>query len=261
MQVTDYHQSYFHFENDLNVQRAITVTRSQPWTLNQVRIPLESRCEVTDPATGDTTTYMLFASCKTEVVGVEHDAWTLPNADFCVVYSPDEFLVIKRWHQMGVQFAQAANMAAPQERQVERTQDGFTGHRLDHVTADARTLETNDDIIDATLDNRPLVSRTEFDLDDGRRVAIEYPVKTINVSTRDKHYQVDTGPVLWPDLSIGHERFIGNLRLAYIAHNCPDWAELIVNVPTAVTDDVDVHHFSKPVRVDATNTMFEVTSA
>ena len=55
---------------------------------------------------------------------------------------------------------------------------------------------------------------------------IEYPVKTINVSERDRYYQVDTGPVLFPDLSIGHESFVGNFRLAYIAHNCADWAEI-----------------------------------
>ena len=73
--------------------------------------------------------------------------------------------------------------------------------------------------------------------------------------------QVDTGPVLWPDLSIGHELFIGNFRLAFIAHNGPDWAELIVNVPTSATDDVEVHHFSKPVRLETKNTMFEVVKS
>lgn len=94
--ITDFTQSYFHFETDLNVRPAITVTAAQPFTLNRVRIPLECRCEVTDPATGATTSYALLASCKTERVGVERDVWMLPNADFCAVYSDETFLIIKR---------------------------------------------------------------------------------------------------------------------------------------------------------------------
>ena len=259
MQITDFTQSYFHFEVDLNVRPAITVTASQPWTMNQVRIPLECRCEVTDPASGATTSYVLAASCKTEKVGVERDVWTLPNADFCVVYSGEAFLLIKRWHRSDVQVErESVNMATHVERQVCRCDDAWTAHRVDVVHAEARLLETVDDIIDATLKNRTITSRTTFELADGRQFVIEYPVKTINISTRDQHYQVDTGPVLWPDPSIGHETFVGNYRLAYIAHNCAKWAELLVNVPTPVTDSVNVHHFSRPVRLVAKNMMFEI---
>ena len=78
------------------------------------------------------------------------------------------------------------------------------------------------------------------------------------ISHDKQMYQVDTGPVLFPDLSIGHDQFVGNFRLAYVAHNCPTWAEFIVNVPTRVADGIDVDHYSKPVRQDVRNEMIEL---
>jgi hypothetical protein len=35
-----------------------------------------------------------------------------------------------------------------------------------------------------------------------------------------------------------------------VAHNCRDWAEFIVCVPTALTDGTKVHHYSTSVRLD-----------
>ena len=73
----------------------------------------------------------------------------------------------------------------------------------------------------------------------------------------DGYYQLDTGPVLFPDLSLGHEAMIGNLRLAYVAHNAPDWAEFLLNVPVSIADDMRVNHYAQPQRVDAVNTLYE----
>ena len=65
--------------------------------------------------------------------------------------------------------------------------------------------------------------------------------------------------MLFPDLSLGEEALIANLRLAYVAHNAPDWAEFLVNVPTPLTEEIAVHHYSKPQRVKAKNTMLDVS--
>jgi len=87
-------------------------------------------------------------------------------------------------------------------------------------------------------------------------------VKTVNFSERERYYQVDTGPVLFPGVTgigAGGEPPLTACRLAYVAHNAPDWAEFIVCVPTAVHADIDVHHYSKSVRVEGVrNRLFRV---
>jgi hypothetical protein len=243
---------------EVDHQRATTVTAKQPIAHNQVRISLECRCEVAgrDVATAH---YALTASCKTEKVAVERDIWMNPNADFCIASSNEEFLIFKRWQQCGIQIErESPEMATHEERQIGNCDDAWTAHNLDLEIVEARELASNDQIVEAVHRNRSLVSRTEFNLVDGRRILLEYPIKTINVSNRAGNYQIDTGPVLFPDLSIGHERFVGNFRLAYIAHNCREWAEFIVNVPTPIEGGPRVHHFSKPVRLDVKNTVLEL---
>lgn len=55
------------------------------------------------------------------------------------------------------------------------------------------------------------------------------------------------------------EFFIEKLRHAFIAHNCPGWAELIVNIPTKLTEEISVNHYSKSVRIEnVVNRMIEV---
>ena len=106
----------------------------------------------------------------------------------------------------------------------------------------------------------PLVGQTELmDSRSGRTAILEYPVKTINANERDTIYQTDTGPVLLPDFSGEPESMIERLELAYSAVNCPSWIEFIVRVPTPVSDDVSVYHYSKPVRFDATNRIIQVS--
>jgi hypothetical protein len=258
MQTCDFTKSFFHFETDHEAQSLLTVTVQQPITRNQVRIPVECRCEVTNPQTGATTQYVLGASCKTEKVNVDRDVWLIPNADFCVVSSDQTFLIIKRFEQLDVDVPTESNMARPARRQVGESDGAWTRHSRNLHMVAGRQLELPDQVITTTLANRPLTSRTEFVLPDGQLVMIEYPVKTINVSERDRYYQVDTGPVLFPDLSIGHESFVGNFRLAYIAHNCADWAEIIVNVPTPVAKGISVDHYSQPVRLETRNSMIEL---
>jgi len=92
------------------------------------------------------------------------------------------------------------------------------------------------------------VARTEYEAA-GYQVALEYPVKVVNFSERERYYQVDTGPVLLPDFAAAGS-LIERLQSAYVAHNCPEWAEFIVCAPTALTDDLKVHHYSLSVRLE-----------
>jgi hypothetical protein len=60
------------------------------------------------------------------------------------------------------------------------------------------------------------------------------------------------GPILLPEFDREYNTPLEGCRLAYIAHNSPEWAELIVCAPTPLTDAVKVHHYSRPLRIEGT---------
>jgi hypothetical protein len=255
MQTIDFPRAYVRFRIDLAAQPAITLSHKAPTTLNNVRINLECRTTITDPP-GKTTEFVLGAACKTERVGAPKDLWLEPNANFNLVASREDFLVIKSWQKcgMGVKLVPETLGVQP-ERQVGKVKDAWVGFSVDTPSAPATELTTIEEIIAAIRGDRPIVSRTEY-TQAGHRVVIEHPVKSINYSERENVYQTDTGPVVLPDLSearLAKEGgLIGTLDMAYSAFNARDWAEFIVKVPTALSPDIKVNHYSKPVHIDGT---------
>jgi hypothetical protein len=145
------------------------------------------------------------------------------------------------------------------ERQAGRCSDAFTALNLTHKFADARLLTSTEEIVDAVLNDRPLVSQTEYQLENGTGVFLEYPVKVVNASEREMFYQVDTGPVLIPDVaSFDGVHEISMLRQAFMAHNTLNCTEMLMNVPTPIGSGLSVNHYSRVVKVQATNRMFVV---
>jgi len=253
MNVPDFAISSLSFRIDFAKQTAITVSHKPPSTLNNVRIQLESRCVITDRVSNTTTAYVLGASCKTERVGVDKDIWLEPNADFCLVLSSSEFLIMKSWdkNNKGVMLYPASLGAQP-ERQIGYIKDAYDATSIELKMAEARAL-TQEEIVTTTLAGALLNGRIEFSALERYDVLIDFPIKTMNVSERDWIYQTDTGPVLFPDFSEPFDRLIETLQLAYVAYNCADWAEFIVQVPTPLNDEISVNHFSKSVRLDTKN--------
>jgi hypothetical protein len=130
--------------------------------------------------------------------------------------------------------------------------DSFAEFSLDMATASGRALESVDAVLAAFAGAAAVVARTEYQAC-GYAIALEYPVKTVNFSERERYYQVDTGPILFPGLeAIGEDDMppLAACRLAFVAHNAPDWAEFLVCVPTPLKDGLRVHHYSKNVRVE-----------
>jgi hypothetical protein len=247
--VCDFSRSYYVWQINLESRPLVTVSQKQPFRINYVRAPLECRCYL------DGTEYVLGTECKTEKVNVQRDIWMAPNAGYYPIASGAEYLRIKHWDRCdkGVMLDPPSRGPQP-ERGIGKADDAFDFHRIDVQTAQAHQLTTSEAIVEAAMGNSPLVAHTEFTIDDGTNVLLEYPVKSINVSNRDGYYQVDTGPVLFPK-----NGGIDGLQLAFVAHNAPDWAEFLVNEPTALTNGISVHHYSNPVRVDARNRMFAIT--
>jgi hypothetical protein len=91
---------------------------------------------------------------------------------------------------------------------------------------------------------------------------MECPVKTMNVSLEKELYQVDTGPIAFPDLTKRYERWIESLRLAFVAFNAPHFADFVVEQPTPVIENgqevCKIHHYSKPFSLPATNRLLAV---
>jgi len=125
------------------------------------------------------------------------------------------------------------------------------------VYCEGEILGTAEQIIEAVLANQRLVATTEIE-NDRYTALLMYPVKTVNANEREKVYQTDTGPVLFPDLSRDSANLMDGLELAFAAFNCPHWTEFLVRVKTRVTDDVSVYHYSQPVRVDAKNQVIRI---
>lgn len=263
MQTIDFSRSYLRFYIDFKKFPAITLSHNPPTTQNEVRISAECRCRLTNRKTGVDSTYVLGASCKTERVGAERDLWLLPNADFCLTASTEEFLIVKNWQKkdMGVMRVPASLGVQP-ERQVGLVKEAWTRFSIDVKEVEARECKNVDEIVAATRGIQPMVSRTEFTQGDWT-VVIEHPVKTMNISDREGVFQTDTGPILLPDLSPERlkreEKLVGCFDLAFSALNAPGFAEFIVLAPTKLSDSISVNHYSVPKRIDGTkNSIIEV---
>ena len=60
---------------------------------------------------------------------------------------------------------------------------------------------------------------------------VEYPVKTMNIHPERKRFQVDTGPLLFPDLSLTVERQIQCFSIAFVCYNTFDLRNLSCAFP------------------------------
>jgi hypothetical protein len=258
MNTFDFNRSFFTFRIDTLVKQPLTVTHKPPFSLNNARIPIECRCVVTEKATDQAQSFVLGASCKTERVGVESDIWLEPNADFCPIFSDDRYLSLKTYSQVGTTMDLFPPGSGSQsDRQTGLIDDTYDSVKIDMTECEGTPLDSAQEIVEAVLANQNLVARTELE-NDRYHALIEHPVKTINANERDWIYQTDTGPVLFPDLSVEPGEMLTSLELAYSAFNCPDWIEFIVRRVTPTTSDVSVYHYSDAVRCDSRNQMLRI---
>jgi len=208
---------------------------------NNARIQVDAICDLGD------TRYVLVASCKSEDTYAEDDLFYESNYDFCVIYSDTEYRIVRvrlplgdDWHETGL----IANR--------------FEGVSIDLVDTPARECADAREIVEATLANDPLVCVTELLDETGAAYArLEYPVKTMNVNDQRFSYQVDTGPIIVPDLTRTVELEIERMELAFVAWNRLDRAELIVQQPTAIGEQT-AGHYSEIRKCAARNSMWRV---
>ena len=234
------------------------MSRKPPFSLNNARVQVECRCVIKERQTGRVEVFVLGASCKTEQVGVAKNIWHVPNADFMPIASADVFQSLKTFEvaEKEVPLYPAALGMQP-EILIVNVADALDSLRIDIGWCEGEVLDNPKQIVETALANVPLVARTE--IQDSRYVAVlEYPVKTMNANERDMIYQTDTGPILLPEFSREWDNLIGGMRLAFVAFNCPTWAEFIIRAKTPVADNVQVHHYCRTLRLDCFNQVIGV---
>lgn len=227
------------------------------WPNNRVRFWVESRTRIIDERTGRTEDYIQCASCKSEDTFATKDLFYADNYDFLPIFGPE----------LGVVFRRKAYIN-PNYRSVQPVAEMWAGqtYRLQVVPpgpGGARLLTTTAQIRRATDEAWPLVAQTEYaNPSTGLRAILEYPIKTMNIHDARDLYQVDTGPLAFADLASRPDRLVDTLRLAFVAFNAADWADVIVEEPTPITQDgkevTRIHHYSRRVTLKAQNRLYAV---
>ena len=220
---------------------------------NSVRMWIESRTTITDTKSGKSTVYYQGASCKSENTFGESDLFYADNYDFLPIFGDGKVLVFRRHsYKRGDRY-----------RSIKKMEEMWGGDPVIY-TPNAKVvtdLDTFEKIRDATAAGIPIVTQTEFQNDKtGLRAVVEAPCKTMNISHPKKIYQVDTGPVAFPDLSKRYDDQMDCLSLAFIAFNQPHFADFVIEAPTPVMDGekevATVYHYSKMQTVNGRNRIF-----
>lgn len=192
---------------------------------NIARIQLDAACTVNDSRAGTSITYYLIAPCRSERMYLDTQLSQMPNYEFAGIFTDNECLLIRtHW------------TSERDNREYAENRVRFADVHLDIRTfPQTRTLAEAASIVEATLANRPLIARTE--LSDPRRrqsAVLEYPIKTMNVLKSPARFQVDTGPLLWPDFAAVNARPIERFEVAHLLYNTFDRAEFILRRPVQI---------------------------
>ncbi|MFP6647740.1 MAG: hypothetical protein VCF24_29895 [Candidatus Latescibacterota bacterium] len=215
---------------------------------NEVRFWVESRTRLIDERTGTYEDYLQCGSCKSENTFAEKDLFQEVNYDFLPVFGPQWGVVFRRQAQLEENY-----------REIRPAAEWWNGQEYHLQEGKARELASNAEILEATYTNVPIIAQVEIaDTGSGLRAFVECPVKTMNTNRERQQYQVDSGPVMLPDLE-RHERSVEGLRLAYVAFNVPQFADFVVEAPTVigkVSATAEVYHYSDLISLQTTNRLF-----
>ena len=214
---------------------------------NEVRFWVESRTRLVDTRCGRTEDYLQAGSCKSERTFARDGLLMDDNYDFLPVFGPE-------W---GVIFRRKAAAHEGYRRCVPASEmwDGQEYHLV--AAPEARLLTTNAAVREAAYAFAPIVAQTEiWNEDTGLRAVLEFPVKTLNTHRANDLYQVDSGPVALPDLTVRYEPPVEALRLAFVAFNAPHFADFVIEARTPVAGAAEVYHFSELLTLPAENRLY-----
>lgn len=214
---------------------------------NSPRFWVESRCRIIDDTQRKTVEYLQCGLCKAENTFAWRDLFQEDNYDFLPVFSETDGIIFRRHVR-----------ATDKYREVRPIEKWWEGTEPVLRKVPGRVLASPDEIFQAMREGKVIVAQTELrDESTGRVAVIEYPVKTINFHRERRDWQIDTGPVILPDLSAGAGEWSHRLQLAHVAFRTPYWADFIVDAPTPVNPGDDksprTWHYSERIHRTARN--------
>jgi hypothetical protein len=221
------------------------------------RLQVDALCTF-HPAGGAPLRYALTSPCICETMYAPADLVQRPPAVFLMIASTEEYMMIK-------DFAGAR----PDAREPRRVGEAMSTHdgkgstmlriEIDRVEFPrVRKIESYEDIREAILGNRVLIGRTTFADADGARVELDYPIRVCNIPHTRRGWQVDTGPVLFPQGAPGGS-LVARLAPAYVVYNAWDWAEFaILRLNTPGAPAAPAAQFTDIRRLAVVNEIFRV---
>ena len=217
---------------------------------NEVRFWVESRTRIIDESSGQSEDYVQVGSCKSEHTFAKKNLLHDDNYDFLPVFGPEWSVVYRRHAYLHDGY-----------REIRRSEEWWNGQQYRLIVgSDVEELTSDAAVREATYNSVPIVAQTQVRNEGtGLQAIMEYPVKTMNTNRANDIYQVDTGPVAFPDLSQRRARHIDALSLAFVVFNAPHFADFVLEVPTRIGDE-QVYHYSKLVSLAAINRLYAVRS-
>ena len=229
-----------------------------PWD-NAIRILIDSRCEISNNETGISEWFYLITPCRTEWMYRDDMLWKNdPNLEFVGIYSKNQY---RHGH------VQVQDKLRPQQ-DLAISKDISVGLPDFHPNLSfynkTSELVNDSDVIQATLDLTTIVAITELQSPDGKsKVTIEYPIKTMNFVKDKNRFQVDTGPVLFPDFDMNSINDIEKFQLAFVCYNNREIAEFVSRVPTVIKNSsgkqTETMEYSKIKRVEVSTKIYSCT--
>lgn len=208
------------------------------WAENRVRFWIESRTRLIAPASAAPIDYYQCASCKSENTFAPKDLFHKDNYDFLPIFGPEDGAIFRRKAHLNADY-----------RQIRKSADMWEGQTYKLIKPrTVRLLRSNRQIREATHAGVPIVAQTEISDPRTRlRAIIEFPVKTMNIHDARDLYQVDTGPIAFPDLTRSFDRPAESLSLAFVAFNAPDSADFVIESPTPISESRPRSHSRPPL--------------
>ena len=222
---------------------------------NRVRLWVESLTRIIDERNSAVEDFYQCGACKSERTFAKENLLGEDNYDFLPIFGPSHTLIFRRHSYVSERYRDTKDAA--------RMWDGQKYALCD--AKNPRLIETNTQIREATHAADLLVACTEIlNKETGLRAIMQYPVKSMNIHDESDTYQVDTGPIAFPDLSRRPERLVDSLSLAFVVFNAPHFADFVVEVPTPVLKNGrevgSVYHYSQLISLSALNTLYRSDS-
>jgi len=172
------------------------------------RFNVEAKCRIKSLEKGNFTDYFLLTKVMAGNVYAEDDLIKVPPYEYSAVFSNTEFKIFRNYE---LQKVITDNFG--------KNEEFFKTVNIHLGEIDAVPVNTFEDLKSVTLENKQVVILASLLFEEIGFVAeLLFPANHINISSDSANFQIETGPVITPDLK-SNKGDINCLDLAYLALN------------------------------------------